>query len=98
MVNTTLRVETYPINSSNEHMLWSRFLDRIVENAIDLDPEYQREVVWFVGFSFSRSRHKCTTDPHPCRPESKQIGLIDSLLRNYYVPPVIFGTPFLMQS
>jgi hypothetical protein len=24
-------------------------------------------------------------------PESKQIGLIDSILRNFYVPPIIFG-------
>ncbi|KAI0791282.1 hypothetical protein C8Q75DRAFT_805632 [Abortiporus biennis] len=44
--------------------------DCIVDNTIDLDPEYQREVVW---------------------PESKQVGLIDSLLRNYYIPPIIFA-------
>lgn len=44
--------------------------DQIIENAIDLDPEYQRDVVW---------------------PESKQSGLIDSMLRNYYMPPVIFA-------
>ena len=24
-------------------------------------------------------------------PDSKQSGLIDSILRNYYIPPVIFG-------
>ncbi|KAJ7726199.1 hypothetical protein B0H14DRAFT_2544348, partial [Mycena olivaceomarginata] len=24
--------------------------------------------------------------------ESKQIGIIDSILRNFYIPPVIFGT------
>ncbi|EGN97363.1 hypothetical protein SERLA73DRAFT_57011, partial [Serpula lacrymans var. lacrymans S7.3] len=24
-------------------------------------------------------------------PESKQSGLIDSILRNYYIPPIIFG-------
>ncbi|KAG1734568.1 hypothetical protein EDB19DRAFT_1638848 [Suillus lakei] len=44
--------------------------DQIIDNAIDLDPEYQRDVVW---------------------PELKQSGLIDSMLRNYYMPPVIFG-------
>ncbi|KAG1760256.1 hypothetical protein EDD22DRAFT_1051686 [Suillus occidentalis] len=44
--------------------------DQIIDNAIDLDPEYQRDVVW---------------------PESKQSGLIDSMLRNYYMPPVIFA-------
>ncbi|EPS97903.1 hypothetical protein FOMPIDRAFT_17561, partial [Fomitopsis schrenkii] len=43
--------------------------DQIIENTIDLDPEYQRDVVW---------------------PETKQSGLIDSILRNYYIPPVIF--------
>lgn len=44
--------------------------DQIIDNAIDLDPEYQRDVVW---------------------PELKQSGLIDSMLRNYYMPPVIFA-------
>ncbi|KZT03116.1 uncharacterized protein LAESUDRAFT_738446 [Laetiporus sulphureus 93-53] len=44
--------------------------DQIVDDAIDLNPEYQRDVVW---------------------PETKQSGLIDSILRNYYIPPVIFG-------
>jgi hypothetical protein len=33
---------------------------------------------------------------HLCRvdivwPEQKQIGLIDSVFRNYYIPPIIFG-------
>ncbi|KIJ67418.1 hypothetical protein HYDPIDRAFT_84041 [Hydnomerulius pinastri MD-312] len=45
--------------------------DQIVASDIDLEPEYQRDVVW---------------------PESKQIGLIDSILRNFYIPPVIFVT------
>lgn len=44
--------------------------DQIIDNVIDLDPEYQRDVVW---------------------PELKQSGLIDSMLRNYYMPPVIFA-------
>ncbi|EJF60922.1 hypothetical protein DICSQDRAFT_170779 [Dichomitus squalens LYAD-421 SS1] len=43
--------------------------DQIHAQDIDLQPEYQRDVVW---------------------PESKQIGLIDSIFRNFYVPPVIF--------
>ncbi|KAF8844680.1 hypothetical protein BDN67DRAFT_894469 [Paxillus ammoniavirescens] len=42
----------------------------IHEGFIDLNPSYQRDVVW---------------------PESKQIGLIDSIFRNFYVPPVIFA-------
>jgi hypothetical protein len=42
----------------------------IRQGLIDLNPDYQRDVVW---------------------PESKQIGLIDSLFRNYHIPPVIFS-------
>ncbi|PPQ98551.1 hypothetical protein CVT24_004042 [Panaeolus cyanescens] len=42
----------------------------IHEGFIDLNPPYQREVVW---------------------PESKQSGLIDSLFRNFYIPPVVFA-------
>ncbi|KAI0808252.1 hypothetical protein C8Q74DRAFT_1188435, partial [Fomes fomentarius] len=44
--------------------------DQIIDNTIELNPEYQRDIVW---------------------PESKQSGMIDSLLRNYYIPPVIFS-------
>ncbi|XP_006456991.1 hypothetical protein AGABI2DRAFT_122864 [Agaricus bisporus var. bisporus H97] len=44
--------------------------DQIVAGDIDLDPEYQRDVVW---------------------PEAKQIGLVDSIFRNFYIPPVIFA-------
>ncbi|KAH0835739.1 hypothetical protein J3R83DRAFT_9564 [Lanmaoa asiatica] len=44
--------------------------DQIIDNAIDLDPEYQRDVIW---------------------QEEKQSGLIDSVLRNYYIPPIIFA-------
>ncbi|KAI9059484.1 hypothetical protein FKP32DRAFT_1531854, partial [Trametes sanguinea] len=44
--------------------------DQIVDNTIELDPDYQRDVVWT---------------------EAKQIGLVDSLLRNFYIPPVIFA-------
>ncbi|KAG9312693.1 hypothetical protein JVU11DRAFT_7111 [Chiua virens] len=43
--------------------------DQVHAGDIDLEPEYQRDVVW---------------------PESKQIGLVDSILRNFYVPPIIF--------
>ncbi|KAL5500888.1 hypothetical protein ACEPAH_9275 [Sanghuangporus vaninii] len=44
--------------------------DEILNGKVDLDPEYQRDVVW--------------TD-------AKQSGLIDSILRNFYIPPVIFA-------
>ncbi|KIJ67382.1 hypothetical protein HYDPIDRAFT_37917 [Hydnomerulius pinastri MD-312] len=47
--------------------------DQIIDNAIDLDPEYQRAVVWN---------------------EEKQSGVIDSILRNYYIPPIIFAVSF----
>jgi hypothetical protein len=30
-------------------------------------------------------------------PEAKQIGLIDSVFRNYYIPPVIFGMSLLQE-
>lgn len=43
--------------------------EQIIGGDINLEPEYQRDVVW---------------------PESKQVGLIDSILRNFYIPPVIF--------
>ncbi|KIY50762.1 hypothetical protein FISHEDRAFT_10842, partial [Fistulina hepatica ATCC 64428] len=43
--------------------------DQISQSFINLEPDYQRDVVW---------------------PESKQINLIDSLFRNYFIPPVIF--------
>ncbi|KAF7294810.1 hypothetical protein MIND_01018700 [Mycena indigotica] len=43
---------------------------QIDNGDIDLDPDYQREVVWS---------------------ETKQIKIIDSIFRNYYVPPVIFA-------
>ncbi|KAH9940454.1 uncharacterized protein BXZ73DRAFT_42719 [Epithele typhae] len=42
----------------------------IHEGLIDLNPPYQREVVW---------------------PEPKQVKLVDSLWRNFYVPPVVFA-------
>ncbi|RDX50683.1 hypothetical protein OH76DRAFT_1482098 [Lentinus brumalis] len=47
--------------------------EQIHSQDVDLQPDYQRAVVW---------------------PESKQIGLIDSIFRNFYVPPVIFVVHF----
>ncbi|KAH9059637.1 hypothetical protein EDB87DRAFT_751505 [Lactarius vividus] len=44
--------------------------EQIVDGGINLDPDYQRDVVWA---------------------ETKQIGLIDSVIRNYYIPPLIFA-------
>ncbi|KAK7435615.1 hypothetical protein VKT23_019567 [Stygiomarasmius scandens] len=44
--------------------------EQICSRDINLEPEYQRDVVWT---------------------ESKQIGLIDSIMRNFYIPPIIFA-------
>uniref|UniRef100_A0A0W0G065 GmrSD restriction endonucleases N-terminal domain-containing protein n=1 Tax=Moniliophthora roreri TaxID=221103 RepID=A0A0W0G065_MONRR len=43
--------------------------EQIRRGDIDLDPEYQRDVVWTA---------------------QKQTQLIDSIFRNYYIPPIIF--------
>ncbi|KAJ7622315.1 hypothetical protein FB45DRAFT_1061863 [Roridomyces roridus] len=43
---------------------------QIVQGTINLEPDYQREVVWT---------------------EAKQVKLIDSIFRNFYIPPVIFA-------
>ncbi|KAH9850438.1 hypothetical protein C2E23DRAFT_887336 [Lenzites betulinus] len=56
----TPRATTYTCNALYE---------QIYNGDIDLQPEYQRDVVW---------------------PDSKQSGLIDSIFRNFFVPPVIF--------
>ncbi|KAF8351390.1 hypothetical protein F5887DRAFT_1194897, partial [Amanita rubescens] len=42
----------------------------IHDGSIDLNPTYQRDVVW---------------------PTNKQIKLIDSIYRNFYIPPVVFA-------
>ncbi|KIP05072.1 hypothetical protein PHLGIDRAFT_169058 [Phlebiopsis gigantea 11061_1 CR5-6] len=63
-INNYLR----PPRSTNQSI--RSLYDLLVEGTIDLDPVYQRDVVW---------------------PETKQAGLIDSMLRNYYIPPVIFA-------
>ncbi|KIM81490.1 hypothetical protein PILCRDRAFT_821276 [Piloderma croceum F 1598] len=44
--------------------------EQIISSDINLEPEYQRDVVW---------------------PEAKQVGIIDSIFRNFYIPPVIFA-------
>ncbi|KZS86879.1 hypothetical protein SISNIDRAFT_420398, partial [Sistotremastrum niveocremeum HHB9708] len=44
--------------------------DKIRRGEIDLNPDYQRDVVWDA---------------------KKQMGIIDSIFRHYYVPPVLFA-------
>ncbi|KAL0957619.1 hypothetical protein HGRIS_001401 [Hohenbuehelia grisea] len=44
--------------------------DQMYDSEVDLEPEYQRAVVWS---------------------DSMQIGIIDSIFRNFYIPPIIFA-------
>ncbi|EIM80690.1 uncharacterized protein STEHIDRAFT_125712 [Stereum hirsutum FP-91666 SS1] len=44
--------------------------DQIIDGTINLEPDYQRDVVW---------------------PEAKQVGVLDSIMRNFYLPPIIFS-------
>ncbi|KZT26758.1 hypothetical protein NEOLEDRAFT_1131787 [Neolentinus lepideus HHB14362 ss-1] len=60
-----------PLDVAQGSMLTTQELHRLIhEGQIDLNPDYQRDVVW---------------------PESKQIRLIDSLFRNFYIPPIVFA-------
>ncbi|KXN89657.1 hypothetical protein AN958_05524 [Leucoagaricus sp. SymC.cos] len=60
-----------PIKPATALLLTTKQLHEMIhEGHIDLNPSYQRDVVW---------------------PDSKQVGLIDSLFRNFYVPPVVFA-------
>lgn len=62
----------------------------IHEGVIDLNPPYQRgkslrPVAFRVKFSNS------LRSPDVVWPEAKQIGLIDSIFRNFYIPPIVFA-------
>ncbi|KAF8585948.1 hypothetical protein K439DRAFT_1659991 [Ramaria rubella] len=60
-----------PLAPPHAHPFSTEHLHALIhQGAIDLNPPYQRDVVW---------------------PEAKQIGLIDSIFRNFYIPPVIFA-------
>jgi len=60
--------------------------DQIMSGDIDLDPEYQRGPSFLPFFLSTHSLNKDIVWP-----EAKQVGLIDSIFRNFYIPPVIFG-------
>ncbi|ODN80489.1 hypothetical protein, variant [Cryptococcus amylolentus CBS 6039] len=47
-----------------------RLYEMVKDGSIDLDPSYQRDVVWST---------------------TKQVGLVESLMLKYYVPPIIFA-------
>ncbi|WVQ74029.1 hypothetical protein IAR50_003610 [Cryptococcus sp. DSM 104548] len=47
-----------------------RLYEMVKDESIELDPSYQRDVVWSTA---------------------KQVGLVESLMLKYYVPPIIFA-------
>lgn len=66
--------------------------EQIIDGTINLDPDYQRGALWL-----PRSCSSCRwyTPLDIVWSEQKQIGLIDSVFRNYYIPPIIFGLSFI---
>lgn len=62
----------------------------IHEGVIDLNPSYQRgNALRSIVF-----RKKISNSPRSLDvvwPEVKQIGLIDSIFRNFYIPPIVFA-------
>ncbi|KAF8745958.1 hypothetical protein AX14_004253 [Amanita brunnescens Koide BX004] len=60
-----------PLLPAHANILSTSELHALIhEGSIDLNPPYQRGVVW---------------------PVNKQIKLIDSIFRNFYIPPVVFA-------
>ncbi|KIL68045.1 hypothetical protein M378DRAFT_191070 [Amanita muscaria Koide BX008] len=59
------------LQPAQANVLSTRDLHNLIhDGAIDLNPPYQRDVVW---------------------PTTKQVKLIDSIYRNFYIPPVVFA-------
>lgn len=68
------------------------FTDQIIDGTIDLDPEYQRGAYMrTIRAELVSNRVLINNSPDIVWGEAKQSGLIDSILRNFYMPPVIFG-------
>jgi hypothetical protein len=61
----------------------------IHEGVIDMDPAYQRGNARPVAFRVRISNSLRSLDV--VWPEAKQIGLIDSIFRNFYIPPIVFA-------
>ncbi|KAF8897611.1 hypothetical protein BD779DRAFT_1432544 [Infundibulicybe gibba] len=60
-----------PLKPASAKIFTTRELHALIHDGmIDLNPIYQRDVVW---------------------PVTKQIGLIDSIFRNFYIPPIVFA-------
>ncbi|TFK52057.1 hypothetical protein OE88DRAFT_1658834 [Heliocybe sulcata] len=59
-----------PLQPAEKKELTTKELHTMIHDGlIDLNPPYQRDVVW---------------------PENKQMRLIDSIFRDFYVPPIVF--------
>ena len=71
--------------------------EQIVDGSIDLDPDYQRGTLVFHQFSLSANDPSHHSPIDVVWSEQKQIGLIDSVFRNYYIPPIIFGSPTIFR-
>jgi hypothetical protein len=63
----------------------------IHEGHIDLNPSYQRGNATLPGLTTYMRPADIVTRTDVVWPDSKQVGLIDSLFRNFYVPPVVFA-------
>jgi hypothetical protein len=76
------------MGSSTQSLFFCGDLEQIISSDINLEPEYQR------GEFLTRSRRLIVLDVviDVVWPEAKQIGIIDSIFRNFYIPPVIFGS------
>lgn len=61
----------------------------IHEGVIDLNPSYQRGNTSPLAFMEAFSNSLRLLDV--VWPEAKQIGLIDSIFRNFYIPPIVFA-------
>jgi hypothetical protein len=64
-------------------------IDQIHGSDINLEPDYQRGQS---PLCFCLQLGLIMSILDVVWPEGKQIGIIDSVFRNFYIPPVIFGT------
>lgn len=67
-----------------------RRAEQIHSSDVNLEPEYQRGKHRVALSSRPMLISSCHSSPEVVWPETKQIGLIDSIFRNFYIPPVIF--------
>ena len=65
------------------------FIEQIHSCDINLEPEYQRGTITTFCCFFYYFSYLFLIDV--VWPEAKQIGIIDSVFRNFYIPPMIFA-------